>query len=498
MKTKFLLAAVAIMSLVAASCNKENVDPQADQEQTPITITASYAGGDTKVHFYEDDRDIRAYWDAGDQIDVVYNGHVNTLTLTGGENTQRATFSGTISGTPSATSMLICYVRDVNAPAGILNITADGYTYTPGTFLAQDGTLDYAASLNLYYGVAQYGDGSNISCTFSVNTSMMKFNVQAPATTAGQTATLTYKSGDAELAKATYTVAASGNNTIYMTIPAGSLSGEQSLVFASGTTNETEVLSATGANFAAGQTYSKNIIFTSAIDLSSVSWPYTAQDGEVLTGTVSSMSHPLMIADGATVTLRNVDLSGNLDYIVGTLGHATIVLEGTNVITNTKLYDGRFSASYPAIYIYYDEGSGNKTLTIEGTGSLTASANNSLVIGPYGEMTDGVVTAAGNLEINGGAITLNSGSNYSPHAPGIGVLDSYDFGTVTINTGITSLTVNGGGWTFIDPLPIKVDLGLYFGTHEVSGELSTMTSGNDYYGFHVVKGEHSLTLTPAE
>ncbi len=166
------------------------------------------------------------------------------------------------------------------------------------------------------------------------------------------------------------------------------------------------------------------------------------------------------------------------------------------MITNTKLYDGEFSASYPAIYIE----SGNKTLTIEGTGSLTASANQSLVIGPYGEMINGVVTSAGNLVINGGAITLNSGSNYSPYAPGIGVLDSYDFGRVTVNTGITSLTVNGGGWTFNDPLPIKVesDLGLYFGTHEVSGELSTMTSGNDYYGFHVVKGEHSLTLTPAE
>ena len=165
------------------------------------------------------------------------------------------------------------------------------------------------------------------------------------------------------------------------------------------------------------------------------------------------------------------------------------MLEGTNVIANTKLYDGEFSASYPAIYI-----SGNKTLTIEGTGSLTASANHSLVIGPYGEMINGVVTAAGNLVINGGAITLNSGSNY---APGIGVLDEYDFGRVTINTGITSLTVNGGGWGMY-PLPIKVDLGLYFGTQEVSGELSTMTSGNDYYGFHVVKGEHSLTLTPAE
>lgn len=343
--------------------------------------------------------------------------------------------------------------------------------------------------------MAQYGDGTNISSTFGVNTSMMKFSVQTPASTIGQTATLTYKSGDAKLNKATYTVGAGGLNTIYMTIPAGSLSGVQSLVFASGTTNKTEVLSATGANFAAGQTYSKSIIFADAIDLSTVSWAYTAQDGEVLTGTLSSMTQPLMIADGATVTLRNVDLSGNLDYIVGTLGDATIVLEGTNVITNTKLYDGEFSASYPAIYICYDEGSGNKTLTIEGTGSLTASANQSRVIGPYGEMTNGVVTPAGNLVINGGAITLNSGSNSTP---GIGVLDSYDFGRVTVNTGITSLTVNAGGWGTLDPLPIIVDLGLYFGTHEVSGELSTMTSGSDHYEFHVVKGEHSLTLTPAE
>lgn len=369
----------------------------------------------------------------------------------------------------------------------VVTIDGDGYTYTTGAFLAQDGTLDYAASLNLYYGVAQYGDGTNISCTFGVNTSMMNSSVQAPASTIGQTATLTYKSGDAELDKATYTVGAGGLNTIYMTIPAGSLSGAQSLVFASGTTNKTDVHSATGANFAAGQTYSKSIIFADAIDLSTVSWPYTAQDGEVLTGTLNSMTQPLMIAAGATVTFRDINLSGNLNYIVGTEGDATIVLWGTNEIENTKDGDEEIGKTFPVIYIH----NGN-TLTINGAGSLTASATHSTAIGHIG--IGGSYTQAGNLVINGDTITVNSNSNYYS---GIGSAYSGYFGNVTVNTGITSLTVNGGNWDNYSYYPIAGTLN--YGSTAVShSTLVGMTSGSDHYGFHVVKGEHSLTLTPAE
>lgn len=131
MKNTFLLAIMAIVSLVAASCNKENVDPQADQKQTPITINASYQGNGAKVSYSEEGNTISAVWQAGDVIDVVYNGSVSTLTLASGAGSRNATFTGTITGSPSPTSILICYVRDQNAPTGSVTVNSDG-THTFG------------------------------------------------------------------------------------------------------------------------------------------------------------------------------------------------------------------------------------------------------------------------------------------------------------------------------------------------------------------------------
>ena len=254
MKNRIFIVA-AILGLLATACKKEN--PQNDLAVTPITISASYGINDgAKVSYTEDGNTITATWEAGDQLYVVYNGHLNTLTLTEGAGTTTATFTGTVVGTPTAMSVLICYVRDTKNPSAV-EVSATGeYTYTSGVFLAQDGTLASAAKCNLFYGTTTYGNGSNISCTFTPNTSMMKLTVFAPdGVSAGAEATLTYKSGTTELAKATFIVGANCRNTIYLTVPAGEYTGVQTLVYQSGEANVTETLSDTQACFAAGQTY---------------------------------------------------------------------------------------------------------------------------------------------------------------------------------------------------------------------------------------------------
>jgi hypothetical protein len=159
--------------------------------------------------------------------------------------------------------MLICYVSDQNNTSAVTINTDGSYTYTDGTFLAQDGTLGGAAKCNLYYGATFYGTGEDISCDFAVNTSMMKFTVFAPdGVSAGDEATLTYKSNGTAISKATFTVGAGGKNTIYLTIPAGQYTGEQTLVY-----NETsETLSSTKANFVAGETYSKEISYGTSVE----------------------------------------------------------------------------------------------------------------------------------------------------------------------------------------------------------------------------------------
>lgn len=271
-----LLIATVIMT-AACSSDSENETPAVNPNdvQTPIRITANYASDNaqsrTRVAYSEDGSNISATWQAGDKLKVVFNNRVSTLDLESGAGTSTATFSGTISGTPSATSMLICYVSDQNSTSAVTINTDGSYTYTDGTFLSQDGTLAGAAKCNLYSGSTFYGTGSDISCNFAVNTSMMKFTVYAPdGVTAGDVATLTYKSNDTAISKATFTVGAGGKNTIYLTIPAGQYTGEQTLVY-----NETsKTLSATKANFVAGETYSRDADYGS-IPVGAVSGKYT-------------------------------------------------------------------------------------------------------------------------------------------------------------------------------------------------------------------------------
>ena len=102
-------------------------------------------------------------------------------------------------------------------------------------------------------------------------------------------------------------------------------------------------------------------------DLSTLTADYTAQDRETLTGTLGANVN-ISIADGATVKLRNVTINGkhsdNCRWAgINCVGNATIIIEGTNYVKG-------FYRDCPGIHI--PEG---KTLTINGSGALTASSS---------------------------------------------------------------------------------------------------------------------------
>ncbi len=263
----------AMLGLLATACNKDEVTPQDNMTiKTPITINASYGSGNngSKVSYTESGNTISATWQSGDKLLVVYNNNVNTLDLATGAGTANATFTGTISGTPSEGATLVCYVKDQNTPDGTITVNGDGsYIYTSDAFLGQNGTLAEAAKLNLYCGWTRYSSISDINCALGVNTSMMKFTVGGIDEDAGKTATITYKSSGVGIAKASFIVAP-GGSTLYLTIPAGQYTGLQSLVYNCNETELTYQLSSTQANFTAGQTYSKNITYVNPdIDYSS-------------------------------------------------------------------------------------------------------------------------------------------------------------------------------------------------------------------------------------
>ena len=142
------------------------------------------------------------------------------------------------------------------------------------------------------------------------------------------------------------------------------------------------------------------------IDLSTVEESITVADGTTLTGTLGT-NVQIAIADGATVTLNNINIDGESIYgfnMPGLLCHgdATLILaEGT---TNTvKVFDRIYDNIYdfPAIYVPQ-----HKTLTIRGTGTLNAiSTGMGCGIGGGFEGFQ----HSGNIVIEGGIINATGG-----------------------------------------------------------------------------------------
>ncbi len=155
-------------------------------------------------------------------------------------------------------------------------------------------------------------------------------------------------------------------------------------------------------------------------------------NGAVLTGTLGGFCR-IGIA-GGTVTLKDVNISGMnvAGYEFAGLtcfGNTTLVLEGENVVKG-------FVKTYPGIHVVP-----GKTLTIKGSGSLTAQCSD---IGPFSISPGGAGIGGGykidcgNIVIEGGVIDAIGG----PHAAGIGGGDSASCGNIAIKGG--EISAQGG------------------------------------------------------
>jgi hypothetical protein len=166
-------------------------------------------------------------------------------------------------------------------------------------------------------------------------------------------------------------------------------------------------------------------------DLATITANYEVKDGETLTGTLAS-NVKISIADGATVTLKDVNINGvnNYSYAwagITCAGDATITLEGTNTVKG-------FAEKYPGIFV-----SSGKTLIINGTGELNASSNGSADNGSGGAgIGGGYEMNCGNIEIQSGTVTATG--NYG--GAGIGGGQDANCGIITISGG--TVTATGG------------------------------------------------------
>ena len=166
------------------------------------------------------------------------------------------------------------------------------------------------------------------------------------------------------------------------------------------------------------------------VDLSSLTGNYTAQDGDVLTG---STSGTVTIANNANITLSNATISGGIVCD----GSATITLVGTNSVSGKVFKAG------------IQVGGSGTTLTIKGNGSLTANGGyNSAGIGLSALMNYDSNVSSGNIVIEGGTITATGG--HWGAGIGTGVIKntnndnstSVQYGNVTIKGG--TVTATGG------------------------------------------------------
>ena len=180
------------------------------------------------------------------------------------------------------------------------------------------------------------------------------------------------------------------------------------------------------------------------IDLSTVTADTVVADGYTITGTLANKVK-ISIADGATVTLKDVTINGtdSDSYKWAGLtcaGDATIKLEGTNTVKGFWKY-------YPGVFVPK-----GKTLTIKGSGSLNASNGSAAGIGGCYTVasTSGIPKdegSCGTIVIEGGTITATGGMSagigcgYGSDCDGVTITG----GTVTATGGFMAAGIGSGG-----------------------------------------------------
>ena len=152
-------------------------------------------------------------------------------------------------------------------------------------------------------------------------------------------------------------------------------------------------------------------------------------NNDIVTGTLAG-NYEVSIADGATVTLNNVNIngSGSLSKACAGItceGDATVILSGTNIVRG-------LANDYPGIKApFKDPESDAKTLTIQGTGSLTATSN-----GRGAGIGSDNCGVCGNISITGGTVTAISNGR----GAGIGSGNGGVCGDISISNDVTNVT----------------------------------------------------------
>ena len=414
---------MAALGLTLAACSKDDdgLTPQpAEQQPTeqttgrgiPFTATISIGEGGTTRALADGGTTLTATWAEGEKVALIHNGVSDEMTVasvSGGKATITGEITGEITGSNDVT-----IIYPATAAKGATGEVKGNLLKT------QEGTL---AAVSEKYDVRK-GSGT--------------------LTVTGESATLT---DDVEMenkfAVWKLTVPTARNLCILAdneAIAGATLEGEQGTVFtvavpevddktitvvASDDDNNCYYYNKSGISLTAGKYY------RSAPAMTTLGTDQNAEGGVYkITGTYSSFLNIVTIPEGKTAVLSGATISRSSHITCNS--NVTIILMGSNSIT--------VSDNYPAI-IPGESG----TLTITGTGSLTAQGgDNNPGIGSLYDGHKG--HTCGDILICGGTIDVTGGKSQEPYSAGAGIGTGTmgRCGNITITTGVTSVTARKG------------------------------------------------------
>jgi len=459
-----LLMAGAAFAACSSDDNITGEQPANPTGKYTMTINASKGGDATTRALSLEGKTLNATWAEGDKVKVYNSSNAEIGELTAETSGASTKLKGDLSTLPT-----------------------DGETLTlkflSPSYASQNGTIEHIAA-NCDYATATVTatvSGSAVTATdanFENKQAIVKFSLTDKTTTSAISATqLVVNDGTTD-----YTITpASATSEIYVALPGFSGQTVTLTATAGGNTYSYEK---TGVSFTNGQYYEIGVKMSPIISLSG-RYPgddeLVIADGCILTGYAVGQSYKVSIADGATVTLRDVENNGKIvDH--GTilecrpgikcLGDATIILEGNNTVTGGDQYAG--------IYV-----PGDKTLTIRGTGSLNVTGGSSAA-GIGGNATGD--TNCGSIVISGGTVTATGGSG----GAGIGLgANGGECKDITISGGTVTATGGSGG--------AGIGLGTSWGGCKaitISGGTVTAKGSDNAPGIGGVEGVYeSITIT---
>ena len=471
------LAALLITGAAFTACSSSNDDIIEQQPVNPtepkvytMTIQASKGSDATTRALTLEGKTLTATWKTGETVDVYKvteedgdNVYTNVGKLTAQADGETATLSGNLTGTFAVNDHFALFFNggnfDYENQTGTLEGIASKYDYAKGEakVTAIDGS-------NIT--VVDWTDNTKSDVIFTNQQAIVKFTLKDKDTdqpisvrtlklhdhTRNINESDNYISTGSKQRDLIITRATSGSEFFVALNTKGDLNN-LSLTATDPDLNPGKyIYEKTGSvTFTKGKYYEVTVKMTkqteNIVDMADISDrqaydnAYTAQNGDVLTGVaVTDEANDyyddisISIADGATVTLRNLTInpeSGSNHVAINCLGDATIILEGTNTITGSNA-------------IAAPEG---KTLTIKGSGSLTATGG---IKGGYISIEDGTITATGSnsnagigaandITISGGTINATGGSS----AAGIGSGNYGTCGKITISGGTIIATGDG-------------------------------------------------------